>query len=115
EKQALEKQVTELEQSVENEVLKVNKSITELQAEQAKLRVELSKIESAEKSKARIAELEQEEKELASEFEELEHQLYLTEEFTRTKVDMLTENINEKFKYARFNLFREQVNGGLDE
>src|SRR5690625_5188538 len=115
EKQALEQQINELEQSVEDEVLKVNKSITDLQSEQAKLRVELSKIESAKKSKARIAELEKEEKQLAAEFEELEHQLYLTEEFTRTKVEMLTENINSKFKHARFKLFEEQINGGLNE
>src|SRR5699024_883234 len=60
-------------------------------------------------------ELETKERDLAYQFEELEHQLYLTEEFTRRKVEMLTENINEKFKYARFKLFEEQINGGLKE
>src|SRR5690625_8051201 len=28
---------------------------------------------------------------------------------------MLTDNINGKFKYARFNLFKENINGGLEE
>src|SRR5690625_5118827 len=115
EKTALEQQINELEQSVESEVNAVQEQINKLQEEQEKLRVDLSKIESSNKSKERIKELENEEKELAAEFEELEHQLYLTEEFTRRKVEMLTDNINDKFKYARFKLFEEQVNGGLNE
>ena len=32
-----------------------------------------------------------------------------------TKVDMLTDRINSKFKYARFKLFEPQINGGLQE
>jgi hypothetical protein len=41
--------------------------------------------------------------------------LFLTEEFTRTKVSALESKINNKFKYARFRLFEEQLNGGLND
>ena len=63
----------------------------------------------------RITELQAEEKRLAAEFERLERELYLTEEFVRAKVRLLTDKINGRFEYARFKLFEEQVNGGLSE
>src|SRR5690606_16272525 len=63
----------------------------------------------------RIEELEAEERRLAQEFEELERQLYLTEEFIRTKVRMLEDSINSRIRRARFKLFRQLVNGGVEE
>ena len=41
--------------------------------------------------------------------------MYLTEEFIRTKVRLLEDRINSKFKMARFKLFEVQVNGALAE
>ena len=52
---------------------------------------------------------------LPAEYERLEEELYLTEEFIRTKVNLLESKINSKFKYARFKLFSTQINGGLQE
>ena len=52
---------------------------------------------------------------MASEFEKLEQQIYLSEQFIRTKVDMLQAKINSKFRMARFKLFNVLVNGGLEE
>jgi len=115
EKQALQKQIEHLETDMNESVFAIKLEIEKLQEQQNALRVDLSKFDQVAKSKERIAQLEAEEKQLAAEFEDLEHQLYLTEEFTRTKVEMLTDNINSKFKYSRFKLFEEQVNGGLTE
>lgn len=64
---------------------------------------------------ARIEELKADEKRLAAEFEDLERQLYLTEEFLRTKVRLLEDRINSRFELARFRLFEVQVNGALAE
>lgn len=72
-------------------------------------------LEAHKKGQERIEELEAEQKKLAAEYERLESELYLIEEFTRTKVDMLTDKINEKFKLARFKLFEIQINGALKE
>lgn len=63
----------------------------------------------------RIEELKAEERRLAAEYEELERQLYLTEEFIRTKVKLLEDKINSKFRMARFKLFDVQVNGAISE
>lgn len=114
-KQLLNQQIEQLEQSVEESVSKIMHEVACLKDKQTDLQIDLSKLAQSEQSFARIAELEAQEKKLAAEFEELEHQLYLTEEFIRTKVDLLEEKINSKFKYARFKLFEEQINGGLKE
>ncbi len=63
----------------------------------------------------RIAELENEEKKLAKEYESTEKGLYLCDLFTKTKVSMLTERINKEFSRVGFRLFVEQINGGVDE
>lgn len=114
-KKTLQEKTTKLEQSVSESVSKAQAEVLALKEQQNELQVDLNTIKQTEQSKARIEELEAQERKLAAEFEELEHQLHLTEEFTRTKVNMLTENINKKFKYARFNLFKENLNGGLEE
>ncbi|WP_051302431.1 hypothetical protein [Salibacterium aidingense] len=59
--------------------------------------------------------MEEEQKQLSAQYEKLEHELYLTEEFIRAKVDLLEEKINSKFKHARFKLFDTQINEGLKE
>ena len=45
----------------------------------------------------------------------MEHALYLTDIFIKTKVEMLDERINSKFRIAEFRLFETQVNGGVSE
>ena len=45
----------------------------------------------------------------------MDKMLYLTDLFIKTKVAMLTEKINSHFKLCKFNLFEEQINGGLNE
>ena len=68
-----------------------------------------------EKTRKRILELEAEEKKLSAELERLEGELFTIETFIRTKVKMLESKIREKFKYASFRMFTENINGGLEE
>ena len=90
------------------EIAALDESVTALEKSAA----QLSQRETGEK---RIAELQAEEKRLAAEYERLEKELYLTEEFIRAKVRLLEDRINSRFRYARFKLFDVQVNGGLSE
>ncbi|MGG3278832.1 AAA family ATPase [Paenibacillus solani] len=93
---------------VQSEIRLFRSQVDELEADKAKLTTVVT-------TEKRITELAEQERKLAAEYEQLEHELYLTEEFTRTKVSMLESKINRKFKYARFRLFEEQVNGGLKD
>lgn len=99
-----------------------NSQMQELKHKKSNLQVELDGInnllsfkEQNAKLEARKAALMEEEKQLASKIAELEKQEYLTEEFTRTKVELLEGGINSRFKYVKFKLFETQVNGGLNE
>lgn len=71
--------------------------------------------ESNNKLKDRIEELYEEKKDLNKSIAELENKQFLAEEFIRTKVKLLEERINLKFKNVKFKLFEEQVNGGIQE
>ena len=76
---------------------------------------QLASIRMAEKIKERIAELEAIQQAKATQLENVEHGLFLCDEFIRIKVAMVTDRINSRFKSISFQLFKEQVNGGIKE
>lgn len=88
---------------------------SQLETKKREINAQISQYANVDKLKARIQEYEDQEKALTKEYQKLEHQLFLTEEFIRRKIVMLTEKINSKFKLARFKLFDNQINGGLNE
>ena len=69
----------------------------------------------ATKQKERIAELSANEKRLAGEYAELEKMAFLIDEFIKHKIELLSEEINNHFKLAKFKLFDTQINGGVAE
>ncbi len=115
EKRALQDEIKQLDESVEQSVNSIKTSINELNLKRNELQGQLLQFDEVERANARIAELEAEEKLLVEAHEEQEHLLYLTEEFTRKKVELITDKVNEKFEHARFKLFEEQINGGINE
>lgn len=93
--------------------LKANKRKMQCDLEQVnKL---LAKKENNIKLQERIKELEDKERDLSNKVAELEGQLFLCEEFTRTKVELSEGLINKKFKNIKFKLFNDLINGGLEE
>lgn len=101
---------------------KADEAAEDIQAEIAQLKVkrdavneEVAVYANVGPLKARIQEYMDQEEALAAEFEKLEHHLFLVDEFTRAKVKIMEDKINSKFKYARFKLFENQINGGLQE
>ncbi|WP_051530071.1 AAA family ATPase [Anoxybacteroides tepidamans] len=115
EKQRIQKEIEELQVAANESIQSIQMGIAELRSKRSQLESDLAKFSLAEQAEKRIQELEQQERDLAAEFEKLEHELFLTEEFIRTKVNLLEEKINSRFKYARFKLFEQQINGGLME
>jgi hypothetical protein len=62
-----------------------------------------------------IEELHKEEEALLDTIEDLKHQKYLLDQFTKTKVNLITDKVNQMFELARFKLFHTQVNGDIKE
>ncbi len=119
--QNIKKQVEELEtkltQPVEfdRELQDLKDKKKELDTELQGVNTQLSYKEQNESLKARIAELQEKEKQLAQKIADLEKQEFLCEEFIKAKVNLLESGINSKFKYVKFKLFDTQANGGINE
>ena len=114
-KDALQQEIAELETGGQDAIASVQQEISELENDTAALEKTAAQVEQNRTGQHRIEQLKDQEKDLAAEFEQLESELYLTEEFIRTKVSLLEEKINSKFEMARFKLFDVQVNGGVEE
>ena len=92
-----------------------DRDIQTVRDEIASVNMRIAKAKASEDSRKRVGELRQELKNTAEEMEYIEHGLHLCEEFIRTKARMVTDSINAHFRYVRFVLFRDQINGGLRE
>jgi DNA repair exonuclease SbcCD ATPase subunit len=114
-KAKLEQEVANLELGSQTEAFKVQEEIDELNDDIKALQAVQAKVEQYDKDTARIAELQAQEKKLATEFERLDGELYLCELFVKTKVEAMEGNINSKFKFARFKMFNQLVNGGIED
>ncbi|WP_159522947.1 AAA family ATPase [Sunxiuqinia indica] len=95
---------------------------TELQAEKKTLVASLDQFKSQldirdqiKKAQERKAELEKQETKLANELSQWERDEYLSEQFTRAKVNALESRVNDLFPSVKFKMFEDQINGGLKE
>lgn len=117
--EVLNKDITELEAKISNpndtnvEELRANKR--EVINQINEINKTLAKEELNKDLEVRKQELLDEEKELGIEIAKQEKMVMLCELFIKTRVNMLESNINSKFKNVKFKLFKEQVNGGIDE
>ena len=66
-------------------------------------------------SRQRVEQLLQESKNAAECLAAIEWQLYLIDEYSRYKTRFVEDSINGLFRIARFRLFREQANGGVED
>lgn len=105
-----------LRQSSKDAIDKIQLGIVALRAQLASKEQEKVRFAQVTALQERINTLQQQEKDLARELESIDHQLHLIEEFTRTKVSILTDHINSKFKLTKWELFQENItNDGLKE
>ncbi|WP_339260897.1 AAA family ATPase [Lysinibacillus sp. FSL K6-3209] len=114
-KQSLLTEIQQLNEHAHEAVSSIDASISELNQQKQSINTEIAQFANIAAIDKRVKELEEKQVKLAKEFEVLEKQIFTIDMFIRTKVKMLDERINSKFKYARFKLFHDQNNGGLEE
>ncbi|MBE0583080.1 MAG: hypothetical protein IH612_04880 [Desulfofustis sp.] len=112
---AIEEEIEKLREGSTEALAAVNAEIDEIDKQIAEHQKTVAGIENRQRLEDQSRELKEEEKKLAKEFEQLEEELYLCEQFIRAKVAMLDERINQHFNICSFRLFRDQINGGLQE
>ena len=89
--------------------------ISEIKQEIASWNVYLGNEALLEYSRKRIEELQEDARRAAEKLDELEGMLFLIDEYSRYKTQFVEDSINSMFRIARFRLFREQANGGVED
>ena len=89
--------------------------ISEIKGEIASWNAYLGKESLLEYSRKRIEELQEDARRAAEKLDELEEMLFLIDEYSRYKTQFVEDSINGMFRIARFRLFREQANGGVED
>lgn len=72
-------------------------------------------VDANERVQERIAELKTEQKEIGQKVADQERKIFLLEQFSRAKMDMLSSKINGQFQIVNFKLFEMQNNGGMKD
>jgi len=114
-KEDLESEIKELKAGNNEEIRKLNDAVKMFDVDIQSRQEKVATLQKHQAGEDRIKELEVEQSKLSASFEKIEHQIFLTNEFIQTKVSIMEEKINSKFKLARFKLFETQINGGLKE
>lgn len=118
---AIQSQIAEKEQAMSqmNSADEVRKALNyELECSQTQLIECEKKMAMSQKNieiDERICELQEEQKMIAQKIADVEKMLYLLDEFTKYKLDKISDSINEMFDGISFKLFDIQLNGGVKE
>ena len=88
-----------------------NEIIAQIAAQQAII----SKESLLDYSRQRIESLREDARNAAECLEAIEKMLYLMDEYSRYKTRFVEDSVNGLFRIARFRLFREQANGGIED
>ena len=97
------------------ELAKLDEELSSMKSKKAGLETELNKFKLIDDINHRIIELENQQQKLVAEKNALDEASFLMDEFIKAKVNMLEENINSRFKLARFKMFNVMLNGNVEE
>ena len=93
----------------------LQKQIAEVRGQISEQMEIISKESLLEYSRKRVEELKEDAKNAAKCLEAIESMLFLIDEYSRYKTKFVEDSINSLFRIARFRLFREQANGGVED
>lgn len=79
------------------------------------LKIQLNDKVLIENGNKRIEELKAEQTTLSQQIANVEKEQFVIENFIKDKIDRLEYAINSRFKYIKFRMFEEQINGGMRE
>lgn len=110
--EAIESSIVEVPAVDNSELVEKRKElVSEVDTIKLKLQSK-SQIEAADK---RMLELQDEQKKLSQQIANVEKEQFVIENFIKAKVDALENVVNSKFKFVKFKMFDELINGGLVE
>ena len=93
----------------------LRREMAELQAQISERQAIVGKEGTLEYAKGRIHDLREDAARGAEKLNEIEKYLFLMDEYSRYKTQFVEDSVNDCFHIARFRLFREQANGGVED
>ena len=105
----------EMTQASADVIGKLRMEMTEITAQISSHMAIISKENLLAYSRKRVEELREDAKNSAECLEAIEKMLFLMDEYSRYKTRFVEDSINGMFRIARFRLFREQANGGVED
>ena len=93
----------------------LREQIRVLREENDKLKQNLFLLKKSNESVKKVEELEKRERDLSIELADLEKTEITAEEFTKAKIEMVSERVNSLFSYVDWKMYETQVNGGEKE
>ena len=114
-KSSLEEQIKTARESVASDKEPIQKELTEHETGLRDAQEKARRFVDRETGEKRVEDLKATGTTLAKEFDKLEHELFLTDLFIKTKVAMLTDRINGKFGLVKWKLYDVLINGGVSE
>ena len=119
---SLNEKIQKLNGELADMVMNTNAAVQKLRGEKAEIsaliaaqQAIISKESLLDYSKQRVDQLREDARNSAECLEAIEKMLYLMEEYSRYKTRFVEDSINGMFRIARFRLFREQANGGVED
>ncbi|MEP2448187.1 MAG: AAA family ATPase [Balneola sp.] len=119
---AIDVEISTIKKKIENESEEQSGRIKTLQDEVDKIQAEIDAHKEIIDNKKlndqynqRIVELREEIDSYTDKLEEVENDLFIIEKFVRARSEYITGVVNTKFDGVEFRMFKEQVNGGVDE
>ena len=119
---AINEKIEKLNGELADMVMDSNAAVQKLRVDRAEivrliaeLNVIIGKESLLDYSKQRIESLREDARSAAECLEAIEKMLYLMENYSRYKTRFVEDSINGLFRVARFRLFREQANGGIED
>ena len=112
---ALHADLYEMTQASAGVMGKLRMEMAEITAQISSRMVLIGKQDLLDYSKKRVEELREDARNAAECLEAIEKMLFLMDEYSRYKTRFVEDSINGLFRIARFRLFREQANGGIED
>lgn len=112
---SVQRELDGLRQDASRSASELRRRISELSADISRANETAGKRGAYAYAQSRIETLREEARAAAENLSALDKLLYLMDEYSRYKASFVENGVNERFRLARFRLFREQANGGVED
>lgn len=112
---AISAELTKLKEDASSSASGLRSRMSEVKAEISRLSGIAGLRNAYDYAQRRIKELREDAQAAADNLGQLDRMLYLIDEYSRYKASFVENGINDKFHLAKFRLFREQANGGVED